>query len=220
VHRDASPLYQLQQHPGASQWPQHQSARLRPQLQEQQQQQVRNSPYASVLHPCTILIYTSVVLENNSCRLTQTCFVYAGAAAATSRPPSARRSLQGKEARRVSASTGVSASSSQQHGARTEPPVTRSRSRIGLGMVSPVPENKAKYGRCVDTVVVCEPVLWDIKWVAEGMAAQRTMSEATVMTCCTGVSGPPRQSEDASAGHARIITARRCLAVTHANMSL
>lgn len=39
--------------------------------------------------------------------------------------------------------------SSQQQGARTEPPVTRSMSRLGLGMISPVPEHKAKGGRCV-----------------------------------------------------------------------
>lgn len=54
----------------------------------------------------------------------------------------------------MSQSTGVSTTSSLQQGARTEPPVTRSRSRIGLGVVSPVPENKAKYGRCVESRVL------------------------------------------------------------------
>jgi hypothetical protein len=59
----------------------------------------------------------------------------------------------------VSQSTGISTTSSQQQGARTEPPVTRSRSRIGLGMVSPVPENKAKYGRCVSHGCVSSSML-------------------------------------------------------------
>ena len=79
---------------------------------------------------------------------------------ATSRRPASAKALQGKEARRVRRSdartinvgeNGAAAaggSSSQQVPPRTEPPVTRSMSRLGMGLFSPVPEHKAKCGRC------------------------------------------------------------------------
>jgi hypothetical protein len=57
----------------------------------------------------------------------------------------------------VSRSAGANSSrdqSSQRPGARTEPPVTRSMSRVGLGLISPVPEDKAKGSRCVPSLLV------------------------------------------------------------------
>lgn len=43
----------------------------------------------------------------------------------------------------------ASSSHSQQLLPCTEPRVTRSMSRLGVGLFSPVPEGKAKCGRCV-----------------------------------------------------------------------
>jgi hypothetical protein len=78
------------------------------------------------------------------------CATCPAGAAASSRPASAGRPLRGKEPRRVSRSTVVNSSrdASSTPGARTEPPVTRSMSRLGFGLFSPVPEDKPKLGRC------------------------------------------------------------------------
>lgn len=82
----------------------------------------------------------------------------------------------------MSRSTGVNSSgdASSTPGARTEPPVTRSLSRLGFGLFSPVPENKPKLGRCVLCCLPCTHAV-------HAASAQLACFKLSALSCQEGV---------------------------------